>query len=189
MPIRADLRKFYGREWYAVTRPRILRRAGGRFSRDGHYLGGAHCENCEKPDRKLVYTFSDRVVLSPTDVRPFMFWLAMGGGAWRNQFGKEISSLRLKALPRKILVILSIAHLNHVAGDDRDENLKALCAWCHLHHDSTHHRETRCARKDADRPLLVELMPRRDDFADELDYCRAMQRWAVEERALEGSQP
>ena len=40
MPIRKELRAFYGREWCAITRPRILRRAGGRFTKDGRYLGG-----------------------------------------------------------------------------------------------------------------------------------------------------
>ncbi|MES2135770.1 MAG: hypothetical protein V4502_01750 [Pseudomonadota bacterium] len=57
---------------------------------------------------------------------------------------------------KRVLVQCGVAHLNHIAGDDRDENLKALCQWCHLNHDKLHHHETRAARKDAARPLLRE---------------------------------
>lgn len=32
-------------------------------------------------------------------------------------------------------VVLTVAHLNHDCRDDREENLKALCQWCHLSHD------------------------------------------------------
>ena len=53
-----------------------------------------------------------------------------------------------------VRIVLTIAHLNHTAGDDRDENLKALCQWCHLNHDKEHHRTSRATRKDAARPLL-----------------------------------
>lgn len=41
-----------------------------------------------------------------------------------------------------------------------DANLRALCQWCHLHHDAglhiEHARATRQTRKDAARPLLRE---------------------------------
>lgn len=54
-----------------------------------------------------------------------------------------------------VQVVCTVAHLNHVAGDDREENLAFLCQWCHLHYDAAHHHETRGARKDAARPLLA----------------------------------
>lgn len=38
---------------------------------------------------------------------------------------------------------LTVAHLNHEPGDCRKENLKALCAPCHLRYDANHHAETR----------------------------------------------
>jgi nitrate/TMAO reductase-like tetraheme cytochrome c subunit len=56
-------------------------------------------------------------------------------------------------------VVLTIAHLNHDPSDNRDENLAALCQWCHNHHDvdfrQANARETRMTRKDSGRPLLV----------------------------------
>ena len=42
-------------------------------------------------------------------------------------------------------VILTVAHLNHIPGDCRDENLKALCQRCHLRYDRERHKETRNA--------------------------------------------
>lgn len=38
---------------------------------------------------------------------------------------------------------LTVAHLNHKPWDCRRENLKALCAPCHLRYDAKHHAETR----------------------------------------------
>jgi hypothetical protein len=56
-----------------------------------------------------------------------------------------------------VRIVLTIAHLNHVAGDDRDANLMALCQHCHLHYDLHHHAESRATRKDLSRPILKEL--------------------------------
>lgn len=58
MPIRSDLRHFYGPQWKHVTRPLILARAGGKITGpdSGPYVyhGGAHCEQCGRPDRTTV---------------------------------------------------------------------------------------------------------------------------------------
>ena len=42
---------------------------------------------------------------------------------------------------------LTVAHLNHIPEDCRRENLKALCAPCHLRYDAKHHAERRRKRK------------------------------------------
>jgi len=48
-------------------------------------------------------------------------------------------------------IVLTVAHLNHIEMDVRDENLKALCQRCHLRYDIDHHqvnaRKTRRAKK------------------------------------------
>ena len=38
---------------------------------------------------------------------------------------------------------LTVAHLNHIPEDIRNDNLKALCAPCHLRYDAKHHAESR----------------------------------------------
>ena len=128
MPIRPDLRKFYGREWRTVIRPRILKRARDR------------CELCRAPNWRIVARFGGA-------------WLDPETGRWRSSFGHRYS---LPArIEREICIVLTVAHLNHDPADNRDENLMALCQWCHLHHDRSHHKDTRCVRKDARRPLLA----------------------------------
>lgn len=42
---------------------------------------------------------------------------------------------------------LTVAHMNHTPEDMRPENLKALCAPCHLRYDAKHHAETRRRKK------------------------------------------
>lgn len=149
MPIRPDLRHFYrGPEWQAKRR-RILERAGGRFDAKGRYRGGATCEQCHKPHLHVVFYWSWR---DGADL--LVVWVDEKSGALRDVNGASYAG-PLKGLPRKVYVVLNVAHVNHVAGDDRDDNLKALCCWCHFNWDRLHHKETRCQRKDAGRPLLL----------------------------------
>lgn len=54
MPLRPELRPFYGHHWRTVTRPRILERAGGR---------------CERCGRKIVRLEVAHLVILPPDPR------------------------------------------------------------------------------------------------------------------------
>lgn len=174
MPIRPDLRQFYGTAWRAVRR-RILERAGGK------YLGGAKCERCGVPDHRVVERRAGywRLVIggcrlsgtlrkanehaslwqrvagvAHAVVLPALRWLPRG--SWHDTFGAILRRLPEKTpkSPRVLRVVLTVAHLNHTPGDDRDENLAALCQWSHFNHDKEHHKETRQINKDAERPLL-----------------------------------
>jgi hypothetical protein len=157
MPIRPELRQFYtGPAWRAV-RARILERAGHR------------CESCLVPNHKAV-------------LRMFGWWTpasveasVLSQGGWINgsriirlpwTHASETPGVPIRidaAFPRTttthwVGIVLTVAHLNHVSGDDRDDNLKALCQWCHLHYDRLHHKRTRSERKDSTRPILQEVV-------------------------------
>lgn len=146
MPIKPELRHFYGKVWRTETRPRILLRAGNC------------CEVCRVPNHALV-------------IRAMGWWCHPRPGSgminyphmdrtvelyWNQPDGRGHG---LKGFPPQICrfvpIVLTVAHLNHVAGDDRDENLKAMCQWCHLDYDKQHHHESRADRKDRGRPLLA----------------------------------
>ena len=43
-------------------------------------------------------------------------------------------------------VVLTVAHLNHDTGDNRDENLRAWCQQCHNRHDAKMRAERRRAK-------------------------------------------
>jgi hypothetical protein len=144
VPIRKELRHFYGREWRKVIRPRILARAGNK------------CEDCGAPNHQVV-------------LRAYAWWTPGDRQATVFKHGPPAAlislpwrcyqSQRTACFPREtchwVGIVLTVAHLNHVAGDDRDENLRALCQWCHLNYDKLHHAETCAIRKDAARPLLA----------------------------------
>lgn len=144
MPIRPEFRHFYGKVWYEEIRPRILKRAGNR------------CEQCGKPDRAQVWVYKG--VLG-------QYWTLLKGigQKWRycaqegatGSFGLFGGQWREA---RRIRVLLQVAHLNHTPGDDRDENLKAWCQWCHLLYDRQHHKATRTTRKDSSRPLIEAVI-------------------------------
>lgn len=46
---------------------------------------------------------------------------------------------------------LTVAHLNHTPEDCRAENLRALCAPCHLRYDAAMHAQHRKERKRDDK--------------------------------------
>ena len=49
-------------------------------------------------------------------------------------------------------VVLTVAHLNHIKHDCRDENLAALCQACHLGHDRHRHVHKRKYGRKFDGP-------------------------------------
>jgi len=134
MPIKPEFRAFYrGKAWRA-TRERIRERAGDR------------CEQCLVPNHTRV-------------IRKGGWWWNAKGHHWSDP--QEGSTSPPRGLPRRIVyIVCTCAHLNSVPGDDRPENLKFLCQWCHLATDRRMHlansRTTRVTRKDAARPLLQE---------------------------------
>lgn len=173
MPIKRELRHFYGHAWRAVVRPRILRRAGGRFTRKGRYKGGARCEHCRAVDRSNVVYHADfpkhYFVLDPQvalfdDGRPIATCHERDGGAvdarWMPadlaRYTRDRRRAHAEGLPLLVVVQIGICHLNHTPGDDRPRNLRALCRRCHLEYDELHHRGSRATRKDESRPLLRE---------------------------------
>jgi hypothetical protein len=147
MPIRPEFRHFYLGDSWAEARGRVLERAGHR------------CEQCHKPNREAVWTFR------AYDGSQWWSWTLGRRQVWidcktgtRMKFAlttTKAAEAQTNGLMRIVRVVLTVAHLNHKPGDDRLENLKAFCQWCHLHYDKLHHHETRGSRKDAARPLLV----------------------------------
>jgi hypothetical protein len=142
MPIRSDLRHFYRGPAWKATRDRIMKRAKNR------------CEQCGKPNHRRVWVYRSAGygqywTLVKGDGQRWTYCISGVSGSFK-LFGAQWKEAR------RIRVVCTVAHLNHVAGDDRDENLRFWCQWCHLNWDKLHHRETRARRKDAARPIKWE---------------------------------
>lgn len=150
MPIRKEWREFYrGPEWEAA-KARVLERAKSR------------CEQCGKPRGEIVwtYTWKTRQLKFGGRWNYHMVWIRDIGAshrAWRDQYGRLLSRDRwpAKGLPRRIKAQIGVAHLNHTPGDNRIENLRALCNFCHLHYDRLQHGQRRKTKKDESRPIAA----------------------------------
>lgn len=114
MPIRKELRRYYtGPIWRAI-RARILERAGNK------------CERCGAPNRVIL-------------ARNGGWWFDAANRIARDERGCERCPAGNFLPNRFVHIVLTIAHLNHDPSDNRDENLAALCQWCHLSHDIRFH--------------------------------------------------
>ena len=115
MPIRPEFRHLYRGPAWRETRARVLDRAKNR------------CEQCRKPNGKIVYVYNGR---RDAQGNPIQYWRFVRGRIWRRSpsgsRGRPAERI-MRGLPQKVRVVLTIAHMNHVPGDDRHENLKALC--------------------------------------------------------------
>jgi len=177
MPIRAELRIYYGQEWRTEIRPRILSRAGNC------------CEFCSKPNSVWIETTTgtrwSKELRRPTH---FMYWRRMSNGEWYTQRGRHCPARPAPAFikSRLVKVVLTIAHLDHNPENNSDENLRALCQWCHLIHDKEHHRQSRQTRKDEGRPLLIVEKPGSIATSAETISRRPMtikRKWPADRRA------
>ena len=118
MPIKPELRWYYPIDW-----PEL--RASVRF---GH--AGGRCEQCRRPHGAPSTISGMAAGFDPLDE------------LWRDDRGAVIAwpDYGAYATLRKMRVVLATAHLDHDPGNNRPNNLKALCQRCHLRHDRKEHR-------------------------------------------------
>ena len=120
MPIRADQRSRYPKDWPEISK-RIRERAGGK------------CEQCGVPNRMLISRSIDRDK-----------FMDMDGNVHDATTGEHLGTCRgseWDGLP-VIMIVLTVSHRDHTPENCADENLWALCQRCHLLYDRDHHRQT-----------------------------------------------
>lgn len=131
MPIK-DWSK-YPQNWKSEIRPAILKRANNC------------CEKCSIDNYAVVYW--DKALKEWERIRGNIHCDAAGNGDMPYQDARICADLNNESAGYKvwIVIVLTVAHLNHDVKDNRMENLAALCQRCHLTLDSKQHREN--ARK------------------------------------------
>lgn len=133
MPIKPENRALYPKDW-PLIRERILIRAAN---------------SCEHPDcgarqydvgwwHKVMgrFTWHERI-------RGLRTWREASAAAAELFFASSEEG------PNPIVIVLTIAHLNHDPTDCRVENLRALCQRHHLAYDQAHHRANAQATRRA----------------------------------------
>lgn len=148
MPIRRELRPLYRTPEYRNAREGVESRARGR------------CEHCLRPRNELVEMISGK----DADSRLFLLWRMPGRKHWTNGRGWPATKADYQVLAdvsswRRYMsrTQLQMAHVDNDAANNSDENLRQLCAWCHLSWDAGAHKATRATRRDGERPLFRML--------------------------------
>ncbi len=123
MPI--DYKK-YPPNWLTEIRPRIMARAKNT----------CECDDCDFKHLELVWAVKrngrtqgwfrdfEQANLIPKSIE--------------SKKNKKTSKVELVDNPKKVKVILTVAHLDHdeLNHDVKDERLKAMCQLCHLRYDA-----------------------------------------------------
>ena len=78
-------------------------------------------------------------------------FISTAGNEWHDKAGNgELSYKEARELVKHcnefaddnlIVIVLTVAHLNHDINDNDLSNLKALCQKCHLDYDKEHHKK------------------------------------------------
>lgn len=113
MPINYD---DYPENWFSELRPAVLKRANNA------------CEACGVHNYRVVrwndaegrYEWYDDIVLATTHKKALGQWLELMAGDYYADW---------------LIIVLTIAHLDHNTENNELTNLKALCQRCHLNHD------------------------------------------------------
>lgn len=138
MPIKPENRARYPANWPEV-RQRILRRALYRCEHDG----------CRAMHRELGYWLDGTWVPLPRILRD----------AGHDRAGKVVACSDGREL-KIIMIVLTIAHLDHQPENCADDNLRAWCQRHHLAYDAEHHRAN-AYRTRKDRSCTADMFEAR----------------------------
>jgi hypothetical protein len=122
--------KKYPKNWTTEIRPRILERANNC------------CEFCGVKNYSVGFREDSFFVLAGGNYDQD----AGGRGELSYKDAKELAELNNQENDTKgkyIVIVLTIAHLDHDTNNNVDSNLRALCQRCHLHYDLEHHKKNR----------------------------------------------
>lgn len=121
--------KKYPKNWKTEIRPAILKRANNC------------CEKCGVDNYAVVYW--DKELKAWERMCGNKHCDAAGNGELTYKEARICADLNNENAGYKvwIVIVLTIAHLNHDVTDNRMENLAALCQRCHINYDKEYHKQ------------------------------------------------
>jgi 5-methylcytosine-specific restriction endonuclease McrA len=120
MPIKPENKGRYPANWKSEIRPAILKRAENEH-------GWPCCEECGVPNHAWGWREDD--------------------GTFHDGGTESIARDLAPEGKNAFQIVLTVAHLNHIEEDVRDENLRAWCQRCHLRYDAPRKRADAKAKK------------------------------------------
>jgi hypothetical protein len=114
----------YPTDWKLI-RSAILDRAGHR------------CEQCRVPNGATIRRCAEIFLFNGTLLK------ASDG----SRIKSTESPLTLGAISREVVIVLTVAHLDHDITNNEPGNLAALCQWHHLRLDAEQHRVSAAATR------------------------------------------
>lgn len=136
----------YSKNWKQI-RAAILERAGNK------------CEFCGVPNYSVGYR--DRL---DGEFEPYAETLepfATHQEAREFLYEHEVDEPMGRNGEPGLVIVLTVAHLDHDPGNNDHDNLRALCQQCHLRYDSQHHQSnaarTRGNKRLASQPILLDI--------------------------------
>jgi hypothetical protein len=136
MPIKPENKAKYPKHWPAISAS-IRKRAGHRCEWEG-CAARQYSVGVWQPGAAGLFTW---LALLSDNSNPRTYLQARQNAA-------EIDGIEGEG-PKPIVIVLTVAHLNHDPADCRPENLKALCQRHHLALDADHHRANAQATRRA----------------------------------------
>ena len=110
----------YPPNWRTEIRPAVLKRARNC------------CQRCGLPNHSTVLSKSRILLVDPQPYKE-----AIQSVGFYHDNGE-----------RAIVIVLTVAHLDHNTQNNHPSNLAALCQKCHLAHDAAHHAQNARATRD-----------------------------------------
>lgn len=139
MPIKPENRHRYPADWPAV-RDRILQRAQMRCEHPGCGARQYDVGIWRRVDGEWRWLEFDRNRPTYADAKQ---------AAAEHHFARYGDEPTPRGHEKIIVIVLTIAHLDHQPENCADDNLRALCQRHHLAHDAEHHRANAKATRRA----------------------------------------
>jgi len=127
----------YPLNWSAEIVPRILKRAGNK------------CEFCGLENK--IQVWSGKIYTRQHGIYSYRTIWVSDPGDW-----KRIKPLLVEKSIKTIIVVLTVAHLDHDESnpDVKDDRLAALCQYCHLNYDAKE-KYRRACKKSSENDLRI----------------------------------
>jgi len=132
MPIRAENKDRYPRDWPAISRA-IRERAGQK------------CEKCKAPNGATVFRFTNE------DYHYKPVYMTKAGDVFDAENGQDVgyeyAADDTDLTGKWVRIILTVAHLDHQPENCDPDNLRAWCQRCHNAYDAPMRRAGIKSRK------------------------------------------